>query len=64
MSLVDPFGRRIEYPRVSVTRSLQLYRCFYCMPAARICVTSRPCRWARKHATDEVVSIPMSALGG
>jgi len=30
-SLVDPFGRRIEYVRVSVTDRCDL-RCFYCMP--------------------------------
>ncbi len=33
MSLVDSFGRRIEYLRVSVTDRCN-YRCFYCMPAA------------------------------
>ena len=30
-SLVDPFGRRIEYVRLSVTDKCNL-RCFYCMP--------------------------------
>lgn len=30
-ALVDPFGRRIEYVRVSVTDRCDL-RCFYCMP--------------------------------
>ena len=30
-TLVDPFGRRIEYVRVSVTDRCDL-RCFYCMP--------------------------------
>lgn len=30
-SLLDPFGRRIEYVRVSVTDRCDL-RCFYCMP--------------------------------
>ena len=30
-SLVDPFGRRIEYVRLSVTDRCDL-RCFYCMP--------------------------------
>jgi GTP 3',8-cyclase len=30
-SLVDPFGRRIEYLRLSVTDKCNL-RCFYCMP--------------------------------
>ena len=35
------------------------YRCFYCMPAALICVTSRPCRWARKRATAWPVIIPL-----
>ncbi|OOC11257.1 radical SAM protein, partial [Thioalkalivibrio halophilus] len=29
--LVDPFGRTIEYVRVSVTDRCDL-RCFYCMP--------------------------------
>lgn len=32
-ALVDSFGRRIEYLRVSVTDRCN-YRCFYCMPAA------------------------------
>ena len=31
MSLTDPFGRRIEYVRLSVTDRCDL-RCFYCMP--------------------------------
>ncbi|NOR42224.1 MAG: GTP 3',8-cyclase MoaA [Gammaproteobacteria bacterium] len=30
-SLIDPFGRRIEYVRLSVTDKCNL-RCFYCMP--------------------------------
>ena len=30
-SLIDPFGRRIEYLRLSVTDKCNL-RCFYCMP--------------------------------
>jgi GTP 3',8-cyclase len=30
-ALTDPFGRRIEYVRVSVTDRCDL-RCFYCMP--------------------------------
>ena len=30
-TLVDPFGRRIEYVRVSVTDRCN-YRCFYCLP--------------------------------
>ena len=29
--LVDPFGRRIEYLRLSVTDRCDL-RCFYCLP--------------------------------
>ncbi len=35
MSLVDSFGRRIEYLRVSVTDRCN-YRCVYCMPAAGV----------------------------
>ena len=31
-ALVDPFGRRIEYVRLSVTDKCNL-RCFYCMPS-------------------------------
>ena len=31
-SLIDPFGRSIEYIRVSVTDRCN-YRCFYCMPS-------------------------------
>jgi len=30
-ALIDPFGRRIEYLRLSVTDKCNL-RCFYCMP--------------------------------
>ena len=30
-SMIDPFGRRIEYLRVSVTDKCNL-RCVYCMP--------------------------------
>ncbi len=30
-SLIDPFGRKIEYVRLSVTDKCNL-RCFYCMP--------------------------------
>ena len=30
--LVDPYGRRIEYVRLSVTDRCDL-RCFYCLPA-------------------------------
>ena len=30
-ALIDPFGRRIEYVRLSVTDKCNL-RCFYCMP--------------------------------
>lgn len=30
-ALIDPFGRRIEYVRISVTDKCNL-RCFYCMP--------------------------------
>jgi GTP 3',8-cyclase len=30
-SMVDPFGRRIEYLRISVTDKCNL-RCVYCMP--------------------------------
>ena len=29
--LIDPFGRKIEYLRLSVTDKCNL-RCFYCMP--------------------------------
>lgn len=35
MSLIDSFGRKIEYLRVSVTDRCN-YRCFYCMPAAGV----------------------------
>lgn len=31
MSLIDPFGRKIEYVRLSVTDQCDL-RCFYCLP--------------------------------
>ena len=31
-ALTDPFGRRIEYVRLSVTDRCDL-RCFYCLPA-------------------------------
>ena len=31
LTLTDPFGRRIEYIRLSVTDQCDL-RCFYCMP--------------------------------
>ena len=31
MALVDPFGRKIEYVRLSVTDRCDL-RCFYCLP--------------------------------
>ncbi|MCR4300084.1 MAG: GTP 3',8-cyclase MoaA [Sulfuricaulis sp.] len=34
-TLVDSFGRRIEYLRVSVTDRCN-YRCFYCMPATGV----------------------------
>ena len=34
-TLIDPFGRRIDYLRVSVTDRCN-YRCFYCMPAEGI----------------------------
>ncbi|TAM47476.1 MAG: GTP 3',8-cyclase MoaA [Gammaproteobacteria bacterium] len=34
--LVDPFGRRIEYLRLSVTDRCN-YRCFYCMPRKGAC---------------------------
>lgn len=34
--LVDPFGRRIEYLRLSVTDRCN-YRCFYCMPREGAC---------------------------
>ena len=31
MSLTDPFGRKIEYVRLSITDRCDL-RCFYCLP--------------------------------
>ncbi|RKZ65542.1 MAG: GTP 3',8-cyclase MoaA, partial [Gammaproteobacteria bacterium] len=30
-ALIDPFGRKIDYVRLSVTDKCNL-RCFYCMP--------------------------------
>lgn len=31
MELIDPFGRRVEYLRLSVTDRCD-FRCFYCIP--------------------------------
>ena len=30
-ALIDPFGRRVEYVRLSVTDKCNM-RCFYCIP--------------------------------
>jgi molybdenum cofactor biosynthesis enzyme MoaA len=37
--LIDSFGRRIEYLRVSVTDRCN-YRCSYCMPRRGVCFAS------------------------
>lgn len=58
--LVDPFGRTVEYLRVSLTDRCN-YRCVYCMPAAGL-------PWLRREAIltdDEVVEVvrQLAALG-
>lgn len=58
--LVDPFGRTVEYLRVSLTDRCN-YRCVYCMPAAGL-------RWLSRHdvlSDDEVVEVvrQLAALG-
>lgn len=59
-TLVDPFGRRVEYLRVSLTDRCN-YRCVYCMPAAGL-------PWLRRAdvlTDDEVVEVvrQLAALG-
>ncbi|MCK6526023.1 GTP 3',8-cyclase MoaA [Myxococcota bacterium] len=50
--IVDPFGRRIRYVRVSVTDRCN-FRCVYCMPAAGIDVRPR----AEMLTYDEIVRL-------
>lgn len=59
-SLVDAFGRRVEYLRVSLTDRCN-YRCVYCMPAAGL-------PWLRRAdllTDDEIVEVvrQLAALG-
>jgi cyclic pyranopterin phosphate synthase len=54
--LVDGFGRRIEYLRLSVTDRCDL-RCSYCMPADHHDF-SEPDHWLTFDETEQIVSLP------
>nr|VFJ45963.1 MAG: cyclic pyranopterin phosphate synthase [Candidatus Kentron sp. DK] len=51
--LIDPFGRRIEYLRLSVTDKCN-YRCFYCLPKGSHDFEP-PANWLRFHEIEQVV---------
>ena len=53
-SLTDPFGRRIEYVRLSVTDKCNL-RCFYCMPKD-FKEFEEPDHWLRFDEIERVIS--------
>ena len=57
MSLLDPFGRTINYLRLSVTDSCNL-RCCYCMPAK-----GAPKRTCDVLSDDDLMSVARAAVG-
>ena len=60
--LVDGFGRRIEYLRLSVTDRCDL-RCSYCMPADHRDF-SEPDHWLTFDETEQVVRVALLAGSG
>jgi len=52
-SLIDPFGRRIEYVRLSITDKCNL-RCFYCMPKG-FKDFEQPEHWLRNDEIERVI---------
>ena len=59
-SLIDPFNRRIEYLRLSVTDKCNL-RCFYCLPK-RFRDFEQPAHWLDFHEIRRLVAV-FSSLG-
>lgn len=51
--LIDPFGRRIEYLRLSVTDQCNL-RCFYCLPKKY--KATEPVHWLRFDEIEQVIA--------
>ncbi|MDD3608482.1 MAG: GTP 3',8-cyclase MoaA [Halothiobacillaceae bacterium] len=58
--LIDPFGRRIEYLRLSVTDRCDL-RCFYCMPEG-FTDFEEPAHWLTPDEVERVLGV-MSGMG-
>lgn len=52
-NLIDPFGRKIEYVRLSVTDKCNL-RCFYCLPE-RFCDFEQPSNWLTFDEIERVI---------
>ena len=59
-NLTDPFGRKIEYLRVSVTDQCNL-RCFYCMPKGFIDY-EEPEHWLTHDEMERVIRV-FASLG-